>query len=172
MAPLTAAAAALLSLSLSLSALAADVLAPAATITAAPSPAKILAARASSESAPPLTEMTYAYSAIVSLSLRFGCPGRVTEAGEGGGAALVETDRGWRLTNCTRNAQPYQVNPYNYLRGPQTGYNICNSTTAGDKSMCQTLIMNDIDDFCLWGSPTAEGSSKPGSPQRIITVLP
>lgn len=35
------------------------------------------------------------------------------------------------------SVQPYQVNPYEYLRGPQTGYNICNSTTAGDNSECQ-----------------------------------
>ena len=52
---------------------------------------------------------------------------------------------------------PYQVNPYNVGRGPQSGYNICNSTTAGDDSKCQTLIMNSISDFCLWGSPTSDG---------------
>ena len=49
------------------------------------------------------------------------------------------------------------MNPYQYLRGPQSGYNICNSTTAGADSECQTLIMNDIDDFCLWGSPLSDG---------------
>lgn len=48
---------------------------------------------------------------------------------------------------------PYQVNPYVYLRGPQTGYNLCNSTTAGPSSMCQTGLVNSISDFCLWGSP-------------------
>jgi hypothetical protein len=41
-------------------------------------------------------------------------------------------------------ALPYKVNPYPYLRGPQSGYNICNSTTAGDESQCQTLIVNSI----------------------------
>ncbi|KAL8283626.1 hypothetical protein RQP46_005421 [Phenoliferia psychrophenolica] len=47
---------------------------------------------------------------------------------------------------------PYQVNPYQYLRGPQTGYNQCNSTTGGPTSECQTLILNSIEDFCLWGN--------------------
>nr|WAS30620.1 hypothetical protein [Rhodosporidiobolus colostri] len=49
---------------------------------------------------------------------------------------------------------PYQVNPYVSTRGPQSGYNICNSTTAGDDSSCQTLVANNISDFCLWGSDT------------------
>ncbi|TNY22591.1 hypothetical protein DMC30DRAFT_136004 [Rhodotorula diobovata] len=47
---------------------------------------------------------------------------------------------------------PYQVNPYKSTRGPQSGYNQCNSTTEGDDALCQTLIANDIKDFCLWGS--------------------
>ncbi|KAM0756297.1 hypothetical protein T439DRAFT_376514 [Meredithblackwellia eburnea MCA 4105] len=47
---------------------------------------------------------------------------------------------------------PYQVNPYPYLRGPQSGYNECNSTTGGAQSECQTLIANNISDFCLWGA--------------------
>ncbi|KAK4047003.1 DNA-binding protein snt1 [Microbotryomycetes sp. JL201] len=51
------------------------------------------------------------------------------------------------------NDLPYQINPYPYLRGPQSGYNICNSTTEGPDSQCQTAIMNDINDFCLWGAP-------------------
>jgi len=47
---------------------------------------------------------------------------------------------------------PYQVFPAStpYVRGPQTGYNICNSTTEGQTSMCQTSYFNGIDDFCLW----------------------
>ncbi|KAH9483368.1 hypothetical protein JR316_0005474 [Psilocybe cubensis] len=54
-------------------------------------------------------------------------------------------------------ALPYQVYPYQVLRGPQFGYNQCNSTTLGPKSNCQTLIFNAPDDFCLWGSPDANG---------------
>ncbi|KAH8092633.1 hypothetical protein BXZ70DRAFT_950740 [Cristinia sonorae] len=49
---------------------------------------------------------------------------------------------------------PYQVDPSpNAVRGPQSGYNICNSTTAGQSSLCQTMIFNNISDFCLWSSP-------------------
>jgi len=49
---------------------------------------------------------------------------------------------------------PYQVD-YNTaaIRGPQTGYNICNSTTQNQDSMCQTSFVNHIDDFCLWAPP-------------------
>ncbi|GAA5981935.1 hypothetical protein JCM10908_004674 [Rhodotorula pacifica] len=51
-------------------------------------------------------------------------------------------------------SQPYKVNPYASGRGPQSGYNICNSTTSGADSQCQTLIVNNASDFCIWGSPT------------------
>ena len=40
----------------------------------------------------------------------------------------------------------------------QSGYNLCNSTTVGPNSQCQTAITNNISDFCLWGSPTPGGS--------------
>lgn len=39
-------------------------------------------------------------------------------------------------------ALPEQVYPFPVLRGPQLGYNICNSTTQGANSLCQTLIVN------------------------------
>ncbi|PPQ87412.1 hypothetical protein CVT25_008108 [Psilocybe cyanescens] len=52
---------------------------------------------------------------------------------------------------------PEQVYPFPVLRGPQTGYNICNSTTLGPDSLCQTLVFNGPDDFCLWGSPDTAG---------------
>ena len=43
---------------------------------------------------------------------------------------------------------PYQVFGFNghdiYTRGYQTGYNICNSTTEGDESQCQTMVQNSI----------------------------
>jgi len=50
---------------------------------------------------------------------------------------------------------PYQVD-YNTaaIRGPQTGYNICNSTTQNQESECQTSFVNHIDDFCLWAPAT------------------
>jgi hypothetical protein len=40
------------------------------------------------------------------------------------------------------SALPEQVYPFPVLRGPQFGYNICNSTTQGNASLCQTLIVN------------------------------
>jgi len=48
---------------------------------------------------------------------------------------------------------PYQVEPYGGERGNQVGYNKCNSTTETQDSMCQTLVVNTIDDFCIWSSP-------------------
>ncbi|KAK4050788.1 hypothetical protein OIV83_003209 [Microbotryomycetes sp. JL201] len=47
---------------------------------------------------------------------------------------------------------PYKVNPFAVERGPQSGYNICNSTTAGPDSQCQTAIINSMSDLCLWGA--------------------
>jgi len=55
------------------------------------------------------------------------------------------------------SAIPAQVNPFPIGRGPQAGYNRCNATTEGPTSECQTLIVNTLADFCLWGSPTAGG---------------
>jgi len=52
---------------------------------------------------------------------------------------------------------PEQVNPFPVGRGPQSGYNVCNSTTEGPDSRCQTMFINSIQDFCLWGSPTPNG---------------
>ncbi|KZV67290.1 hypothetical protein PENSPDRAFT_654220 [Peniophora sp. CONT] len=52
---------------------------------------------------------------------------------------------------------PYQIYPDStpYVRGPQSGYNICNSTTETQDSMCQTQWLNGLDDFCLWAPPQA-----------------
>ncbi|TFY79441.1 hypothetical protein EWM64_g4567 [Hericium alpestre] len=52
---------------------------------------------------------------------------------------------------------PYQADTDTFGRGPQFGYNQCNSTTEGSNSLCQTAFMNHIDDFCLWAP------SKPNS---------
>ncbi|KAI0317523.1 hypothetical protein OF83DRAFT_1188624 [Amylostereum chailletii] len=48
---------------------------------------------------------------------------------------------------------PYQVDPGNLARGNQYGYNLCNSTTEGQTSRCQTSWVNALNDFCLWGPP-------------------
>ncbi|KEP53270.1 mannoprotein [Rhizoctonia solani 123E] len=65
-------------------------------------------------------------------------------------------------------------------RGAQYGYNVCNSTTEGQTSLCQTAMVNSIDDFCLWGPPepnsligNTEGEAvawctKPGRGTRLI----
>jgi hypothetical protein len=75
---------------------------------------------------------------------------------------------------------PEQVNPFPVGRGPQSGYNICNSTTEGPSSLCQTMFFNTIQDFCLWGSPTPNSvvgnveavvvayCTKPGHGTRLI----
>jgi hypothetical protein len=75
---------------------------------------------------------------------------------------------------------PYQVNPFPVGRGPQSGYNQCNSTTENQNSLCQTMFVNGIDDFCLWGSPVANGEignveaqvvaycTKPGHGTRVM----
>ncbi|KAH7100791.1 hypothetical protein BKA62DRAFT_233886 [Auriculariales sp. MPI-PUGE-AT-0066] len=46
------------------------------------------------------------------------------------------------------DTSPPTTNPI--YRGPQAGYNVCNDTTAGPGSMCQTVIVNSIEDFCLF----------------------
>jgi len=75
---------------------------------------------------------------------------------------------------------PYQVDPADGVRGPQQGYNQCNSTTENQQSMCQTSFLNSIDDFCLWAPPKGpetigdtEGEevawcTKPGHGARVI----
>ncbi len=51
------------------------------------------------------------------------------------------------------NDIPYQVTgDQGGPRGPQFGYNLCNSTTQNQQSLCQTLIVNNIMDFCMWSS--------------------
>lgn len=39
---------------------------------------------------------------------------------------------------------PEKIDPYAIGRGPQSGYNICNSSTQGIFSLCQTLIFNTL----------------------------
>ncbi|KAG8916283.1 hypothetical protein FRC02_004075 [Tulasnella sp. 418] len=77
-------------------------------------------------------------------------------------------------------ALPYKVDPNTGERGTQYGYNICNSTTEGPTSLCQTAFINSIDDFCVWGPPepnsvvgNTEGEAvawctKPGHGTRVI----
>lgn len=76
---------------------------------------------------------------------------------------------------------PYKADPdVGLIRGDQWGYNICNSTTENQESLCQTMVFNGLDDFCLWGPPEygrtvgdIEGimvawCTKPGHGTRLI----
>jgi hypothetical protein len=75
---------------------------------------------------------------------------------------------------------PYQVDTDNLVRGRQHGYNICNSTTENQKSLCQTFYFNGPGDFCITGPSeygkevgSIEGEmiawcSKPGHGSRLI----
>ncbi|KAI0819304.1 hypothetical protein BC628DRAFT_1285628, partial [Trametes gibbosa] len=53
---------------------------------------------------------------------------------------------------------PYQADPDNGVRGTQQGYNMCNSTTEGANSLCQTAFVNYLDDFCLWAPPKPDST--------------
>lgn len=68
--------------------------------------------------------------------------------------ALAQSGVPLASKHFTWGALPYQADTDNGERGTQYGYNLCNSTTAGPNSLCQTAIINSIDDFCLWGPPT------------------
>jgi len=48
------------------------------------------------------------------------------------------------------SALPDKVYPSPIVRGPQYGYNRCNSSTQNQNSLCQTIFVNSISDFCLW----------------------
>lgn len=76
---------------------------------------------------------------------------------------------------------PYKVDTDEALiRGRQHGYNICNATTENQESLCQTSIVNSLDDFCLWApsEPNSEVANtegemvawctKPGRGTRLI----
>jgi len=73
-------------------------------------------------------------------------------------ASVVRAD--YFSTNPLVNKDiPFDKIPYQAMtdrddpRGFQIGYNICNSTTETQSSMCQTMFVNHIDDFCLWAPP-------------------
>ncbi|GAA5906072.1 hypothetical protein JCM6882_003551 [Rhodosporidiobolus microsporus] len=65
---------------------------------------------------------------------------------------------------------PYQVNPFNSGRGPQSGFNICNDTTVAADSNCQTAILNNASDFCLWGSPSTDTPSTIGDIEAAVVA--
>ncbi|KZV83512.1 hypothetical protein EXIGLDRAFT_683698 [Exidia glandulosa HHB12029] len=52
------------------------------------------------------------------------------------------------------DAIPFKADTTNGVRGPQSGFNLCNSTTQGQQSLCQTLVVNSLEDFCIYAPPT------------------
>jgi len=65
---------------------------------------------------------------------------------------------------------PYQVNPFPVGRGPQSGYNQCNSTTEGPDALCQTLEMNSIQDFCFYGAPGTSPNETIGDVEAAVVA--
>ncbi|KAJ2915386.1 hypothetical protein MD484_g5027, partial [Candolleomyces efflorescens] len=76
---------------------------------------------------------------------------------------------------------PYKVDTdVGLVRGVQSGYNICNSTTENQEYLCQTAYFNSFDDWCIWGPKDPNGvvgniegemiawCSKPGHGTRLI----
>ncbi|KZT33858.1 hypothetical protein SISSUDRAFT_992597 [Sistotremastrum suecicum HHB10207 ss-3] len=76
---------------------------------------------------------------------------------------------------------PYQVTgDEGGIRGPQFGYNLCNSTTENQQSLCQTSFLNSLDDFCMWSSSQTDDTigesearevawcTKPGHGTRVL----
>jgi len=54
---------------------------------------------------------------------------------------------------------PYQVTgDQGGIRGPQWGYNECNATTQNQQSLCQTMFLNNLGDFCMWSSSETDDS--------------
>ncbi|KAG8747026.1 hypothetical protein FRC10_002826 [Ceratobasidium sp. 414] len=90
-------------------------------------------------------------------------------------AAIPLADKDFDYNNL-----PYQADTDTGERGTQFGYNRCNSTTENQKSLCQTAMITDISDWCLWSSPEPNGvigniegesvawCTKPGRGTRLI----
>ena len=52
----------------------------------------------------------------------------------------------WKFMIVRLFTQPYKVDTDTHLiRGPQHGYNQCNSTTENQESLCQTAHFNGLD---------------------------
>jgi hypothetical protein len=71
----------------------------------------------------------------------------------------------------TYTALPYQVDTSDGERGPQSGYNICNSTTQNQNSLCQTGIINSLSGtLTLYALPTPASKAFPTpTKQRSLT---
>jgi hypothetical protein len=95
-----------------------------------------------------------AFVALVSLTL---VAGQTTAAPA---AASVSTFPATPLISeiFPYTALPEQVYTSAIVRGTQSGYNRCNSSTQNQESLCQTIIVNNISDFCIWAPPVANST--------------
>jgi len=76
----------------------------------------------------------------------------VAAAAPAGGQSATGGDIPLYLKRFTWPNLPYQADTGNGPRGTQQGYNRCNATTQNQDSMCQTTLINSIQEFCLWGA--------------------
>ncbi|PRQ76056.1 hypothetical protein AAT19DRAFT_13078 [Rhodotorula toruloides] len=87
------------------------------------------------------------------------------------GSSLVAASSGTTITAAPSSTQIAKaVLPAAEGRGPQSGYNICNATTSGPDSRCQTMIANNASDFCLWGSPTMSANGTIGDDEAAVVA--
>ncbi|GEM07473.1 macrofage activating glycoprotein [Rhodotorula toruloides] len=144
------------------------------TITAAPSSTQIAKAvkRQAPGSQKPLTQYTYSYSAV---------PYQVLPAAwvspEGRGpqvrhAREVEMRKRMLISKLPSliNFSSLRPTPPPPASSIQSGYNICNSTTSGPDSRCQTMVANNASDFCLWGSPTMAANGTIGDDEAAVVA--
>jgi len=91
-------------------------------------------------------------SALVALASLTLVAGQSTAAPTQSAAAGVPTLPATPLVSelFPYTALPQQVYPNPIVRGTQSGYNRCNSTTQNQDSLCQTILVNNISDFCIW----------------------
>jgi hypothetical protein len=91
-----------------------------------------------------------ALSALVALASLTLVAGQTTPA------PAVSTFPATPLTNIryAYTDLPERVITETYVRGTQSGYNLCNSSTQNQNSMCQTLLVNNASDFCFFAPPT------------------
>ena len=67
---------------------------------------------------------------------------------------------------------PYHADTNTGARGSQTGYNLCNSTTLGANSRCQTAWINSIEDFCVSDRRMQASDRSPsGRPKRACMTF-
>lgn len=76
----------------------------------------------------------------------------------GNGVYTVTQDTGGDVPLASKHFTypdlPYHADSGDGPRGTQQGYNLCNSSTLGPTSRCQTGFLNSLSDFCLWGALT------------------